>query len=74
MDDAVEDGRGLELHVSVPLPNGESELARDPDNKLCRCNISPCGVLVRSGLLDGGKDPRDPAQVGYAVSPHKDLL
>ena len=74
MDDAVKDGGCFELHVSVPLSNGESKLARGPDNKLCHCNISPRCIFVRGGQLDGGKNPGDPAEVGDAVAPHEDLL
>ena len=74
MDDAVKDRRGLELHVAVSLPNRESELARGPNHEFGRRDIGPRCVLVRGGLLDRSKDPRDTAKAGDAVLPHEDLL
>ena len=73
MNDAVEDSGRLELDVAVPLLNGESKLARGPNNKLRRSNVSPRSILVRGGKLDGVKNPGDPAEVGDAVAPHEDL-
>ena len=39
MNDAVEDSGRLELDVAVPLLNGESKLARGPNNKLRRGEV-----------------------------------
>ena len=72
MDDAVEDRGGLKFHIAVSLSN--RELARSPDHEFGRRDIGPRCVLVRGGLLDRSKNPRDIAEAGDTVLPHEDLL
>ena len=62
VDDAIEGRGGLELNVAVPVPNGESKLARGPDHKFGCRDIGPCSTFVRGGESDD------------TMLPHKDLF
>ena len=74
MDDAIEGRGGLELNVAVPVPNGESKLARGPDHKFGCRDIGPCSTFVRGGESDWSEDPGNPAQAVDTMLPHKDLF